>query len=322
MVKLCEKLDLAKCEMRQAYTDTLIRIAEENPNIIAINCDLSSSMGTGPFATVYPDRYFNLGIQEANACGVAAGLSAMEYIPFFHSFAVFSTRRIFDQVFLSCAYSKLNVKLVGGDPGVTAAVNGGTHMPFEDFGIMRTIPGVTLIEPTDAVMMVNLLPKVAEHYGVDYIRLSRKNVPQIYDEGTDFTIGKAVVLREGTDVSLIASGICVHEALKAAERLAKENIQARVIDMFTIKPIDAECIIDCAKRTGAIVTVENHNIINALGSAVGEVLSENIPTPLERVGVMDCFGEVGSQEYLMRRFELTEETIYQKAKKAIMRKKY
>jgi transketolase len=320
MVKVCEKHRTDEREMRKVYVDTLIRIAKDNPDIVVINCDLSSSMGTGPFAEAFPDRSFNMGIQEANACGVAAGLSAMNYVPFFHSFAVFSTRRIFDQVFLSCAYSKLNVKIVGGDPGVTAAVNGGTHMPFEDLGIMRTIPEITLVEPSDAVMMSNLLPKIAEHYGVDYIRMSRKNLPKIYEQGSDFTIGKAVVLREGTDVSLIASGICVYEALKAADSLERDGISARVVDMFTIKPIDVDCIIDCAKKTKAIVTVENHNIINALGSAVSEVLSENFPVPMERVGVMDCFGEVGPQDYLMERFNLTEETICQKARKAINRK--
>jgi transketolase len=320
MVAVCKKYEIDKREMRKVYIDTLIQTAQNNPNIIVINCDLTSSMGTGSFAKTFPERSFNMGIQEANACGVAAGLSVMDYIPFFHSFAVFSTRRIFDQVFLSCAYSKLNVKLVGGDPGVTAAVNGGTHMPFEDLGIMRTIPGVTLVEPSDPVMMSNIIPKISQHYGVDYIRMARKKVPRIYEEGSDFTIGKAVVLREGTDVSLIASGICVYEALKAADSLAEEGIRARVVDMFTIKPIDSECIIDCAERTKAIVTVENHNIINGLGSAVSEVLSENDPVPMERVGVMDCFGEVGSQEFLMDRFNLTEETICKKAKRVIQRK--
>jgi transketolase len=320
MVKLCEEFKIDKREMREAYTNTLIDVAKDNANIIVMNCDLCSSMGVGEFVKTYPERSLSMGIQEANACGVAAGLSSLGFVPFLHSFAVFTTRRIFDQIFLSCAYSKLNVKLIGGDAGVTAGINGGTHMAFEDFGIMRTVPNATLIEPTDAVMMANLLPKVAEHYGVDYIRMPRKSVTQIYEEGSDFTIGKAVVIREGTDVSLIASGICVYEALKAAEKLSEEGISARVVDMFTIKPIDKECIIDCAKRTGAIVTVENHNVINALGSAVSEVLVENIPTPMERVGVMDSFGEVGPQEYLMERFEITEKTIYEKAKKVMARK--
>jgi len=320
MVKLCEEFKIDQREMRQVYTDTLMQVAQDNSDIILLNCDLCSSMGVGAFVKAYPERSFDMGIQEANACGVAAGLSSLGFIPFFHSFAVFSTRRIFDQIFLSCAYAKLNVKIIGGDSGVTAGINGGTHMAFEDFGIMRTIPNATLIEPTDTVMMANLLPKVVEHYGVDYIRMARKNVTKIYAEGTDFRIGKAVVLREGTDVSLIASGICVYEALKAAERLAVEGISARVVDMFTIKPIDKECIIECAKGTGAIVTVENHNVINALGSAVSEVLAENIPAPMERVGVMDSFGEVGPQDYLMERFELTEKTIYDKAKKVIARK--
>jgi transketolase len=277
-------------------------------------------MGTKDFYKAFPDRAFNVGIEESNGCGVAAGMSATGLIPFFHSFAVFTSRRIYDQIFVSCAYAGLNVKLIGGDAGVSATYNGGTHMSFEDFGILRCIPDVTLIEASDAVMMKNIIPQVAKHYGVDYIRMPRKQVPRIYEEGSEFTIGKAVIVREGTDVSIIASGMTVYESIKAAEALAAEGISARVIDMFTIKPIDKDCIIECAKKTGAIVTVENHNIINGLGSAVSEVLVENAPVPMERAGVKDEFGEVGNQSYLMERFGLTAKTICEKAKLAISRK--
>ncbi len=308
-------------EMRDAYCRALIRVAETDPRIIVLDCDLSSSMGTIAFKEAFPDRQFNCGIQEANACGTAAGLSATGFIPFFHSFAAFTSRRIYDQTFISCAYAGLNVKLIGGDAGVSAAANGGTHMAFEDFGILRNVPNITLIEPSDTVMLKEILPQVAAHYGVDYLRMPRKKVRKIYNEGSHFTIGEAVVLYEGVDVTIIASGVVVYEALQAATILAQEGVSAQVVDMFTIKPIDRKCIIESAKKTGAVVTAENHNIINGLGSAVAEVLSEHFPVPLERVGVRDEFGEVGSQEYLMERFGLTARTICEKAREAITRKK-
>lgn len=320
MVKVLKEHVLDTIEMRKAYCDALIAAAKEDTRIVAINCDLSSSMGTKDFYKAFPDRSFNVGIEESNGCGVAAGMSATGMIPFFHSFAVFTSRRIFDQIFISCAYAGLNVKLVGGDAGVSATYNGGTHMAFEDLGILRCIPKITLLEPSDAVMMKNIIPQIARHYGVDYIRMPRKQVPRIYEEDSEFTIGKAVVIREGTDVSIIASGMTVYEAIKAADSLALEGISARVIDMFTIKPIDKDCIIECAKKTGAVITVENHNIINSLGSAVAEVLVENLPVPMERVGVRDEFGEVGQQDYLMERFGLTASTICEKAKIVISRK--
>ncbi|MHB1419709.1 MAG: transketolase family protein [Bacillota bacterium] len=321
MVKLVKEHAMDTIEMRKAYCDSLISVAKEDSRIVLIDCDLSSSMGTKDFYKAFPNRSFNVGIEESNGCGVAAGMSATGLIPFFHSFAVFTSRRIYDQIFVSCAYASLNVKLIGGDAGVSATYNGGTHMAFEDFGALRCIPNITLIEPSDAVMMKDIIPQIAKHYGVDYIRMPRKQVPRIYEEGSEFTIGKAVLVREGTDVSIIASGMTVYESIKAAEALAVEGISARVIDMFTIKPIDKDCIIECAKKTGAIITVENHNIINSLGSAVSEVLVENAPVPMERVGVQDEFGEVGQQSYLMERFGLTAKTICEKAKLAISRKR-
>jgi transketolase len=320
MVRVAKELIPDTIEMRKAYCDSLIEIAKKDERIVSIDCDLSSSMGTKDFTKMFPERAFNVGIQEANGCGMAAGMSATGLIPFFHSFAVFTSRRVFDQTFISCAYAKLNVKLVGGDAGVSAAFNGGTHMAFEDIGILRCIPDITLVEPSDAVMMKNIIPQIALNYGVDYIRMPRKNVMRIYEEGSEFTIGKAVLLREGTDVSIIASGMTVSIALEAAKQLENEGISARVIDMFTIKPIDKECIIECAEKTGAVVTAENHNIINGLGSAVAEVLAENAPVPLERVGVQDEFGEVGSIDYLFKRFGLTAEAICEKTKRAISRK--
>lgn len=321
MLKLMEKMEQSKQEMRQAYCETLIEAARNNSRILVIDCDLSNSVGTKPFYKEFPERAYNLGIQEANACGMAAGLSATGMVPFVHSFGVFTSRRMFDQIFISCAYAGRNVKLIGCDAGVSATSNGGTHMAFEDMGIIRTIPNVRVMDASDPVMIKSLVPQMANHYGVDYLRLARKKVMSIYEEGTTFEIGKAKVLREGTDVTLIACGLLVYEALKAAQILESEGIMARVVDMFTIKPIDAECVIESAEKTGAIVTCENHNIINGLGSAVAEVLIENFPVPMERIGARDTFGEVGTQDALMKRFGMTAEDIVLMAKKAIERKK-
>jgi transketolase len=321
MVKLRKQRDMDTKEMRYAYCEALIEAAKKDSRIVSVNCDLSSSCGTKGFTKEFPERSFNLGIQEANACGVAAGMSATGLVPFFHSFAVFSSRRICDQLFLSCAYAGLNVKIIGCDAGVSATYNGGTHMAFEDVGIVRMIPKVTIVEPSDTVMVKQLVGQLAEAYGVFYMRFARKNLPRIYEEGSEFKIGKAAILREGKDVSIIASGMEVYEALEAADILAGEGIEARVVDMFTIKPIDADCVIDCADKTGAIVTAENANIIGGLGSAVAEVLVENRLVPMERVGVQDEFGEVGELDYLKDRFGLTATYIVEKVKKVLERKR-
>ncbi|MFB0920496.1 MAG: transketolase C-terminal domain-containing protein [Oscillospiraceae bacterium] len=321
MVKLRKEISVSPEEMRFAYCNALIAAAEKNPKIVALDCDLASSCGTKGFKKAFPDRAFNMGIQEQNACAMAGGLSAAGMVPFFHTFAVFATRRVYDQIFISCAYAGQNVKIVGCDSGVSAAFNGGTHMAFEDVGIMRVMPGVTIVEPSDPTMMRAIVPQVAETHGVFYLRMPRKTVFDIYEEGSEFTIGKGEIIREGSDVTLMAVGMEVAQALRAADILEKEGISARVVDMFTIKPIDAECIRKCAAETGAIVTCENENIIGGLGSAVAEVLVESEPVPLERVGVQDEFGEVGPQSYLEERFGLTAPFIVEKAKKAISRKK-
>lgn len=306
--------------MRDVYCATLLDMAEQDERVVALDADLMKSMGMMPFLEKYPERTFNCGVQEANMIGVAAGLSATNKIPFAHTFGPFATRRCFDQVFISAAYAQLNVRVMGSDPGITAAYNGGTHMPFEDMGIMRNIPGMTVIEPTDSVMLENIMRQVKDMYGVFYIRLLRKEPMKIYEEGSKFKIGKGVTLKDGDDVALITSGFLTSETLKAAETLESEGIKARVVNMFTWKPIDKELIINCANETGAIVTVENHNIINGLGSAVAEVLVENIPVPMERIGSQDKFGEVGSVDYLKKAFEMTAEDIIKKVKKVLARK--
>lgn len=317
---LLEKFDIDAVAMRDAYCESLMSAAKENENILAVEADVMNSMGTGPFAKTFPGRSINCGIMEANAIGVCAGLSAKGFIPFFHAFGVFATRRCYDQIFVSGAYAGLNIKIIGGDAGVTAAFNGGTHMPFEDMGIMRNIPEVTILEPADAVALRALVPAIANAYGIHYMRCCRKNVYKLYKDNASFEIGKANVLREGKDVTIIACGIMVHEALIAAQALALEGIEAKVVDMFTIKPIDTACIIQSARETGAIVTVENHNIINGLGSAVCEALGENTPVPIKRVGVNDRFGQVGTMEELMGEYGLTSENIIRGVKETIARK--
>lgn len=317
MVELCQKLEMDSIEMRQAYCNALIACAKKDKRIVAIDCDLSNSCGTKAFAKEFPERALNVGIAEQNGCAMAGGLSVSGMIPFFHSFSVFSTRRIYDQIFMSCAYARQNVKIIGCDAGISAAFNGGTHMAFEDPNIMRVMPGVKVVEPTDAVMMGDLVEKIAQEPGVVYMRMPRKQVYKVYRDGQHFTLGKAEVLREGKDASIIASGMEVAEALLAADMLAAEGIYCRVVDMFTIKPIDKACIVESAVCTGAVVTAENGQITGALGSAVAEVLCENHPVPLRRVGIKDRFGEVGPIEYLKEQFGLTASHIASAVKEVI-----
>ncbi len=307
--------------MREAYCEAMMSLAEKNKNIMALDADLISSSGMKKFFEAYPERAIQCGIAEANMIGVAAGLSLVGKVPYAHTFGPFASRRVCDQIFLSAAYAKLNVRIIGSDPGVTAAYNGGTHMPFEDMGVLRSIPEITLIELTDPVMVTDIIKQLADVYGVYYIRMARKNAVGIYEEGSTFEIGKGNLLRSGKDVSIIASGIMVGEALKAAEILAGEGISARVVDMFTWKPIDTELVKSCAEETGAIVTAENHNIIGGLGAAVAEACVKTTPAPIEMVGVMDQFGQVGTEDYLRKAYNLTAEAIVEAAKKAIKRKK-
>lgn len=310
-------------KMSEMYFTSMMQAMEKDRRVMHIEADLGLSILGAPLydmMAAHPDQIINCGIQEANAVGVASGLSIAGKVPFVHSFAPFIARRACDQAFLSCCYAGANVKLLGSDGGICAAFNGGTHMPFEDLGIMRTFPELTIVEPSDAVMTQWLIPAAIEHRGNMYIRLSRKNDTPIYEEGSSFEFGKANLLREGDDVSIIASGIMVETALQAAELLSEQGVQARVVDMFTIKPIDVEMILDCAEKTGAIVTAENHNVINGLGSAVADVLAQNVCCPLEKIGVQDQFGQVGPMPYLREFYHLTPEDICDKARKAISRK--
>ena len=252
--------------------------------------------------------------------GVAAGLAATGRTVFMHSFGCFSSRRAYDQAFMSCAYAKLPVHVLGSDPGVCAAYNGGTHMPFEDMALYMAIPDAVVIDPTDYAMLNDLTKKIAASGKFSYTRMVRKGIVKVYDDGADFEIGKGVTLKEGKDVTIIASGIMVDEALKAEETLAAEGISAKVIDMFTWKPIDEELIIASAKETGCIVTAENHQVKCGLGSAVAQVVTKNCPVPMEMVGVEDRFGQVGAQKFLQEEYGLTAAHIVEAVKKAISRK--
>jgi len=319
-VRIVREFKPEERDVRATFCDTLIELAEENENIVILDADLMSAMGTKPFAQKFPERAIDCGIQEANMVGVAAGLSATGKIPFAHTFGPFMTRRACDQIYVSAAYAQLNVKLIGSDPGVTAAINGGTHMPFEDMSIMRSVPGMTCIEPTDATMLKSVLRQVAGVYGMHYMRIVRKSAIKVYEDDSEFEVGKAARLKEGGDVTIIASGYCVSEALRAAASLETEGISAAVLDMFTWKPVDVAAVVEAAGATGAIVTAENHTVMGGLGSAVAEVLVKNKPVPMEMVGVQDLFGQVGPAEFLAEHYGITEKYIAEAARKVIGRK--
>lgn len=307
-------------EMRAVYCQTLQELARENDRICILDADLVGSSGVKPFFQEFPDRAVDCGIQENNMIGVAAGLSAAGMIPFAHSFGPFASRRCVDQIFISCAYAKANVRIVGSDPGVTAAYNGGTHMPFEDMGTLMSIPKITLVEPTDSVQLRWLLQTLEKEYGVYYIRLLRKNAVGVFEAGSQFQLGRFARLREGTDAAVVCSGIMVGEALKAAALLEGEGVQIAVLNAFTWKPMDDETLAEYARSCGCVVTAENHNILGGLGSAVANSLSRSCPVPVEMVGVEDEFGEVGTEDFLRKRFDLTAEHIVRAVRAAMARK--
>ena len=307
-------------EMRKVYSQTMIEMAKKDERVVALDCDLASTVAMMDFGKELPGQFVNCGIMEGNMAGVAAGMSARGCIPFAHTFACFQSRKCLDQLFLSAGFAELNVKVVGSDPGILALYNGASHMGLEDMGIFMNIPNMILVEPSDAVMLKALLKQIKDTYGLHYIRMNRKVANTIYDEATKFEIGKGLVLKEGKDVTLIASGMMTEETLKAAGLLELEGISAKVIDMFTWKPLDEELIITSAKETGAVVTAENHRIATGLGSAVANVLAENCPVPMGRIGIGETYGEVGVLPYLMQKFHLTKEDIVAKAKETIGKK--
>ncbi len=305
---------------RDAYVTAMEELMAADSKVCHIDCDLYGCINTKKLENAFPKQTFNAGIAEANAMGVAAGLTATGRTVFMHSFGCFSSRRAYDQAFMSCAYAKLPVHVLGSDPGVCAAFNGGTHMPFEDMALYMAIPDAVVIDPTDYAMLNDLTKKLAASGKFSYMRMVRKGIVKVYDDGADFEIGKGVTLKDGKDVTIIASGIMVDEALKAQETLAAEGISAKVIDMFTWKPLDDELIAAAAKETGCIVTAENHQLKCGLGAAVAQSLAKSCPVPMEMVGVEDRFGQVGAQKFLQEEYGLTAAHIVEAAKKAISRK--
>ena len=311
---------MSKQATRDAYGLALVELGKENEKVVVLDADLSKSTKTCNFKDAYPERFFNMGIAEQNLLGTAAGLAASGKIPFASSFAVFAVGRAYDQIRNSIAYPKLNVKIAATHAGITVGEDGGSHQMIEDIALMRALPNMTVIVPADGVETRAAILAAAEYKGPVYIRLGRSKVETIFDENYKFRLGKGVVVKEGTDVTLIACGIMVEVAMRAQEMLAEENISAAVVNISTIKPIDAALITKMAEQTGAVVTCEEHNIIGGLASAVAEVLVEKCPAPMERVGVEDKFGQSGLPEELMKAYGLTAEHIAEKAKAAIARK--
>jgi Transketolase, C-terminal subunit len=312
-------------EKDRAFKDvlgaTIPHLAQVDPDVVYLDADLMGCIGTAKWAKEEPARAINCGIAEANMVGIAAGMSAVGLKPIVHTFGPFASRRCYDQIFLSGGYAKNSVTVIGTDPGVCAAFNGGTHMPFEDMALYRALPGAYVFDITDAAMLEDVLTQCKDIHGVKYIRVGRKNNKKIYEDGSKFEIGKGIVTREdGFDAVIIACGIMVAKAMEAAEILAAEGVKVTVIDMFTVKPLDEELVLKYAKSTGAVVTAENHNKIGGLYSAVADVLSLKLPTPIEYVAIEDEFGEVGPQDYLEERFRLTAEHIVEKVRAAIARK--
>ena len=307
-----------KIATREAYGKALAALANTNENVVVLDADLSKSTKTADFKAVAPEKFFNMGIAEGNMMGVAAGLSTCGKVPFVSTFAMFAAGRAFEQIRNSICYPKLNVKVCATHAGLTVGEDGASHQAIEDISLMRGVPNMVVINPADDIETEAAIKAVAQMEGPCYVRLGRMAVSRVNDEANyNFVIGKGITLAEGNDVAIIATGIMVEAALEAKEELAKEGINARVINIHTIKPIDEELIIKAAKETGVIVTAEEHSVIGGLGSAVAEVVSENCPVPVLRVGVKDTFGESGKPNELLEKYGLTSNDIVNKVKEVI-----
>ena len=304
-----------KIATREAYGKALAEFGAQYPNLVVLDADLANATKTNTFQKAFPERHIDCGIAECDMMGIAAGLSTVGKIPFASSFAMFAAGRAYEQVRNSIGYPHLNVKIGATHAGITVGEDGASHQCLEDIALMRVIPGMVVINPCDAVEARAAVQAALEYVGPVYLRFGRAAVPVINDnDNYKFEIGKGVLLREGTDVTIVAPGICVPEALEAAEKLAADGISAEVINIHTIKPLDEELIIKSAKKTGKVVTAEEHSIIGGLGGAVCEVLSEKAPTPVCRIGMNDIFGESGSAGALVAKYGLDAEGIYGKVK--------
>ena len=311
---------MANIATRDAYGQALAELGATNDKVVVLDADLSKSTKTNDFKKLFPERFFNIGIAEQNLMGTAAGFAATGKIPFASSFAVFAVGRAYDQIRNSIAYPRLNVKIAATHAGLTVGEDGGSHQMLEDIALMRAVPNMTVIVPVDGVETRQAVLAAAAYDGPVYIRLGRPKVPVLFGEDYEFEIGKGVVLRDGSDVTLVATGIMVSKAVEAAETLAAEGINAAVVNISTIKPLDDALLIAMAQKTGAVVTCEEHNIYGGLGSAVAEVLVENCPVPMTRVGVEDSFGESGLPDQLLEKYRLTVDNIVKKAKAVMARK--
>lgn len=312
---------MKKIATREAYGKALAKIGQENDNIVVFDADLSKSTKTADFKAVCPERFINMGIAEGNMMSVAAGMAACGKIPFASTFAVFATGRAFEQIRNSICYPKLNVKVCATHAGITVGEDGASHQSVEDISLMRSIPNMVVISPSDAVETEAAIEAIVKYNGPCYVRLGRSAVTVINDNGDyKFEIGKGVTLREGKEATIIATGVMVEAALEAFNVLAEEGIKVRVVNMHTIKPIDEEAIISAARETGLIITAEEHSIIGGLGSAVAEVVTGNCPVPVLRVGIKDVFGESGKPAELLKAYGLTAEDIVKAVKHGISMK--
>ena len=307
-------------EMRQAFALELEKAMNENENIVVLNADLAKPNGMGNFSEKFPDRAINVGIAEQNMASIAAGMSSYGLIPFICSFTPFATRRICDQIAISICYANQNVKIVGTDPGISAEYNGGTHMSFEDIGVLRSIPNMVIFEPVDNAQLINIFPQILKYKGPVYIRMFRKNTPDIFDDNEKFDLFKSKVIKEGTDVSIFCSGLTTNDVLEADKILQSENINAEIINIHTIKPIDSEGVFKSIRKTGCAVTVENHNVIGGLRSAIAEVSASECAIPIECIGINDKFGQVGKIPYLKETYHMTSNDIVDAVHKVLKRK--
>ena len=297
---------------RASYGEALLELGKQNKNIVVFDADLSEATKTGIFKKEFPERFFNIGIAEQDMLSTAAGISTCGKIPYVSTFAVFAAGRAYDQIRNSICYPNLNVKICATHAGVTVGEDGATHQMIEDISLMRTLPNMKVFCPSDDIQTKWVIKEIQKIDGPVYVRLCRLATPVIYDENQEFEIGKAVQFGEGTDATVIATGVTVAEAIMAKEELEKKGINIRVLDMHTIKPIDKEAVIKCAKETNKIITIEDHNIIGGLGSSVCEVLSDEYPVKVIRMGIPDCFGKSGKAEELMKYFHITKEDIMEK----------
>lgn len=294
---------------RQSYGEALAELGKEKPNIVVLDADLSTATKTNIFAKEFPERFFDMGIAEQNLVSTAAGMSTCGKIPYVSTFAVFAAGRAYDQIRNSVCYPKLNVKICATHAGITVGEDGATHQMIEDISLMRTLPNMTVISTSDDIQTKWAVKEISQINGPVYLRLSRLSTPIIYNENQKFEIGKAVQIGEGTDGTVFATGVTVAEAIKAQENLKQKGINIRVVDIHTIKPIDKETIIKCAKETQKLISIEDHNIIGGIGSAISEVLTDEYPAKLIRLGIKDTFGKSGKAEELMKYFGITAENI-------------